>query len=460
MTATITDQFKREITQDILKQYDSGDRYYIAVGRAEEWPNNVPPGVSQLDYLQSQEWSRSTRLSLQSAKRVFNVSYVIPRYNWTTGTIYYGSIDDVTDVTDNNKHYVMNDQNQVYMCLKAGITGSGALAPSIIQPTGTSSLPFKTGDGYFWKFMYTISVADTDKYVTTKFIPVKFVDSAGPDDPATDIQQKIVQDAALPKQIIGYEILYDGAGSYSTPPNITVVGNGSGAQARSVISNAGNLISVEVDSNGTSTGWQFGTGYDYANCVVEGTARVRPILSQPQGLGGNPTQDLRATRLMFNVQLIDDEENTIIASGQDFRQMVLLKDPTKYNVDSDFTAVTGIFSKAMILSSLNPSVNFAQDDLITGTGVIPPKAIIDRYYDSAGTGFIYYHQNDSTGYQPFTSSMTITNSSGAYGTTLGSNWEIDPDIDRFNGELFFIDNRVAIPRDAESRQDLKIVIRF
>ena len=354
----------------------------------------------------------------------------------------------------------MNDQNQVYMCLKTGISGSGALVPSIIQPTGTPLTPFKTGDGYFWKFMYTISVGDTDKYVTTKFIPVQYVDSAGPNDPATSIQQKGVQDAALPKQIMGYEILYDGGGTYTSPPTVSVIGNGSGAAARAVISNAGSLISVEVDSNGTGTGWQFGSGYDYANCVVSGTGRVRPILSHPKGIGGDPTEDLRATRLMYNVQLIDDEENTIIASGQDFRQMVLLKNPTKYNVDSDFTAVTGIFSKGMILASLNPSVNFAQDDVITGTGTPAPKAIIDRYYDSAGTGFIYYHQNDSTGYSPFTSSMTVINGAGAYGTTLGSNWEINPDIDRYNGELLFIDNRSAIPRDPESRQDLKIVIRY
>jgi len=460
MTATITDDFKRQLSGNLKKTYDSGDTYYICVGRSEQWNNtDTPPGVSLQDNLQSISYSRQTRLSMQSAKRVFNLSYVIPRYNWQSGTIYQAYDDTVTDVTDNTKYYVITQLNQVYMCLRSGIDGAGNIIPSIVEPTGVSVNPFKTADGYFWKFMYTISVGDTDKYVTTKFMPVRYVDSAGPEDEATIIQQKSIQDAATPQQIVGYKVTNNGSASYVTPPTVTVVGNGTQAQARASIDDAGNLISVEVDSNG-SGGWLFGTGYDYAEAIVDGLGECVPILGPPLGLGGDPTIDLRATRHMFNVRLINDETGTIIAGGQDFRQMALLKNPLIYNHvgDSAYTANTGIFLDGFKMSGLTGS--FAIDDVITGTGIPTPRAVVDKYFDSAGIGYLTYHQNDSTGYSPFTGNMVVTSEGGASGTTLSSNREIFPDIDKFSGELIYIDNRTAVPRENVSQQDLKIVIRY
>ena len=150
MTATITDDFKRQLSGNLKKTYDSGDTYYICVGRSEQWNNtDTPPGVSLQDNLQSISYSRQTRLSMQSAKRVFNLSYVIPRYNWQSGTIYQAYDDTVTDVTDNTKYYVITQLNQVYMCLRSGIDGAGNIIPSIVEPTGVSVNPFKTADGYF-----------------------------------------------------------------------------------------------------------------------------------------------------------------------------------------------------------------------------------------------------------------------------------------------------------------------
>lgn len=461
MTAVITDQYKKLLSDTVIKQIDSGDRYYIAVGRAEEWENNTVPSSTptQIDYQQSPESQRITRLSLQSAKRVFNYSYVIPRYNWNSGTIYQGYDNAISDVTDNNKYYVITDQNTVYMCLRSAFDGSGNIVASTVQPTGTSTAPFQTSDGYLWKFMYTISVGDTDKYVTTKFIPVKFVDSAGSGDPATDVEQKAIQDAASPKQIVGYEVTNNGGGSYSANPTVTIVGNGSGATARAVIDGSGNLISVQVDSNGSGD-LQFGTGYDYAEAIVTGAGEARPILSPAEGIGGNPLKELRATRVMFNARFIDDEDGTILASGQDFRQVCLLRNPTQYNDSAAFTANSGIFLEELKLSTLSGTANIQQDDIITGTGSPAPKGVVDRFVDSGGVGLLLFHQNDSTGYTPFTASMTITNGSGFSGQTFGSNFINEPDIDKFNGELLYIDNRAAVPRDDTSQQDLKLIIRF
>ena len=479
MTATITDQFKRELTQELIRDYDSGDNYYIVIGKSEQWNStDTPPTIAEADYLQSPAFSRLTRHGFQASKLVSNLSYVIPRYNWTSGTIYYGYNDNHTDHDDDSKkYYVLNDQNQVYMCLRGG-TASGTFvdpttgknlpnpAISTVQPTGgLNGIPFKTADGYFWKFMYTISVADTDNFVTSKFISVKFVDSAGVDDPATDIQQKAVQDIANPKQIVGYQILDAGSGIYSagSPPSITIEGDGSNAVARPVIDGNGFLVALEVDSNGSGTDWQFGTGYDYARVLVDGNSGIaRPILSPRAGIGADPTVDLRATQLMFNVQLSGNEEQTIIPfriQTTYFRQISLLKNPA----DSDgaaFTEPTGNNLRGMTLNARSGG-SFAVNDTIIGA-TSGARAIIDHVYDSSDgattTGFLYYHQNDSTGYNAFVLNENISSLiSSAAGNT---NTFIAPDIDNYSGELVYVDSRGEIPRDNESRQDLKIVVTF
>jgi hypothetical protein len=480
MTATITDQFKRELTQEILNDSaGTGNRYYITIGRTETWnETDTAPNISQADYLQSPSYSRLTRNAFQSSKLVSNISYVIPRYNWTSGTIYYGYNDDFTGHDpDSKKYYVLNDQNQVYMCLKTATAGGvfldaetgntvPNLAISTVQPTGgLNGIPFKTGDGYFWKFLYTISVADTDNYVTSRFIPVKYVDSAGVDDPATDIQQKAIQDAAIPKQIVGFEILNAGNGSYSTPPTITIQGNGTGAVGKSVIDADGYLVGIEIDSNGTSTGWLFGTGYDYARVLVNSVPDLaRVIFSPKNGIGADPTVDLRATQMMFNVQMSGNEDLTIVPfrTGYNtyFRQISLVKNPTTTVNDSDyFTDLTGNNLRGFTTTLTSGSVKFQPGDLITGS-VSSAQAIVDHYWDSSdNNGQLYYHQNDSTGYSAFSiGSDTISRSTG--GITVSANASITPDIDNYSGELLYIDSRGEIPRDFESRQDLKVVVTF
>ena len=480
MTATITDQFKRELTQELRRDYDSGDNYYIVIGRTEQWGAvDTQPDVSQVDYLQSPSWSKLTRNAFQASKLATKLSYVIPRYNWTSGTIYHGYNDDHTDHDDDSKkYYVLNDQNQVYMCLRAGVAGgvfvdpiSGKTLPnpsiSTVQPTGgLNGVPFKTGDGYFWKFMYTISVADTDNFVTSKFIPVKFVDSAGVDDVATDIQQKAVQDNTVPKSIVGFEVLDAGSGNYSSPPSVTITGaNQVAAAGVARIDGNGYLISVEIDSDGVSTGWQFGSGYDNASVLIDDEPGiVRPIFSPKNGIGADPTIDLRATQLMFNVQLAGNEDDTIIpfrpGLSTFFRQISLLKNPTTTVNDSDyFTGLTGNNLNSLTTSS--PSGAFTPGDFITG-GTSTASAIVDHYYDSSDgittTGYMWYHQNDSSGYGTFQIGDVLSrNQGGATGTVATF---VSPDIDNYSGELLYVDNRAEIPRDDESRQDLKIVITF
>ena len=62
---------------------------------------------------------------------------------------------------------------------------NGSTVASTVKPTGTSATDLVstsdtgagTGRGYLWKYMYTVSFADTIKFVTTDFMPVKTIEA-------------------------------------------------------------------------------------------------------------------------------------------------------------------------------------------------------------------------------------------------------------------------------------------
>ena len=95
----------------------------------------------------------------------------IPRHNWTTGTVYdyyrgdYGSqwSSTVTDIVktvnaginlwaSTTLFYVLSSTNNVYKCM----SNNGGVA-STVEPSGTSNAEYSTGDGYWWKYMYTLT---------------------------------------------------------------------------------------------------------------------------------------------------------------------------------------------------------------------------------------------------------------------------------------------------------------
>ena len=129
MAATITDTLKKVLLDDLYASYTgklqdgaipavAPDRYYIGIGKAEQWDTAgvVPiPTPSTNDVIQFQS-------SLQSVKKVVDVSYVVPRVNWSAGSIYtpwdntnssqttFGTLNDIIGA-----YYVITDQNNVYI---------------------------------------------------------------------------------------------------------------------------------------------------------------------------------------------------------------------------------------------------------------------------------------------------------------------------------------------------------
>ena len=463
MAAIITDKLKNLVV-DLIKANDSdaSNKYYAAIGRSEAWnDSDVSPTP-----LRTKSEENRLRNSMQSMKLIADVSLVIPRYNWSSGT-FYSAYDDTQVGQPTNAYYVINANQQVYMVLRASVSATGTAVASTVEPTGnTTGTPFKTSDGYVWKFMYSVSATDANKFQSANFIPVKLIPFTNINSSVAEVEQKAVQDAAVHGQIIGYGIESAGAG-YGSAPTLTVKGNGTNAVATATIS-GGQVVKVEVaDSSDASLKVaNFGSGYDFANVEVSGggtptkPAKIRPILATNGGLGHDATVDFKASAIMFNAKPSGTETLDFII-GQDFRQVGLIKNPQTDSaghggngISTAFTASTGRALKGLNFSAVNTA--FGEDKTILGV-TSGAKAFIDK--DSGNS--VFYHQNDDTGFRSFQAGETVNETDGTGTGVLDSAgaFETAFEVNPHTGELLYIDNRSAVTRSADQTEDIKIVIQ-
>lgn len=435
MVAIITDTLKKALLDKLYEsvQGDS-DTYYIAIGRSEPWNDSdvaVTPYNTSLDI-------RDFRLRMQSLKIAEDVSYVVPRNNWTSGTIYSQYDENVVSHPD-TPYFVITDENNVYACVQRARNSDGTLKASTVKPTGTSTSYLTTADGYVWKYLYSISTADSFKYLSANYMPVQYIDSASD---VNESLQKAVQDAAVSGQILSISITNGGTG-YTSAPAITIEGNGTGAYATATVS-GGQVKRITMVSRGS--------GYDYAKVNISGTgsgATARANIGQKDGFGANPIIDLKSKALMFNSKPAGLEGGSFII-GNDFRQIAIIKNPKDYS-GNDFTSNSGLALRK--LNVVNAS-GFAVNETVTGS-VSGAQAIID-YIDSND---IYYHQNSETGYLTFDSDIGSTISITGYSSELVSITD-SADVDFNSGEIIYLENRAAIIRSENQTEDIKTIIQL
>jgi hypothetical protein len=146
-------------------QYQRG-KYFYFLGKLDQW--GASGFAPTTDIPNTQQADQEIRSSIVYAKKIgpSDVSLVIPRYNWTEGVVY-DEWDNTVDMRE-KKFYVVTDELQVYKCLD-----NASNSASMHQPIGTSISPFRTADGYLWKYMYTIPVSKRNKFAGQNYIPVQ-----------------------------------------------------------------------------------------------------------------------------------------------------------------------------------------------------------------------------------------------------------------------------------------------
>ena len=488
MAATITDQLKRTMlktiydrTQNIGVLDGDSDRHDIAIGRSEDWPLESEPPIP----FSGVDETLQFRSSIQSMKSLPDVSYVVPRFSWVAGSFYeawdsqYNSNTEIKNSTTPsgafapNPYYVLTDDNNVYICVQQGRTSSGQPRTSLFKPIGIGEIPFSAGaDGYIWKFLYNIGAAQARKFLTSSYMPVeRIVDELAGGPPDNDLtvsrlQQRVIQASAVPGQIIGIAVDNGGEGFTASPTIIIqgVVRQGveeitTEASAYANVLN-GSITEVIMKPDAAQALYSMGIDYADASVSVSGTgtnARLRAILSTDSGMGGNPVLDLNSSALMFNAQLTGDEANDFQTTN-DFRQIGIVLNPMRDSAQLPATAATLSAFKRLYVTQGNLNVeNITGDQLITQGG---SSAVID-YLDTSA-GIMYVHQTRETGFEPFEEStiMTVSNSGGTcLPVTVIDQPVLRPsEVDRYSGEIIYIDNRIAVSRDDDQTEDIKVVI--
>jgi hypothetical protein len=141
----------------------------------------------------------------------------------------------------------MNSDYRVYVCLYNGADPENNFigSPSLDEPTFTDLEPRgagSSGDGYIWKYLYTISPSQAIKFDSTNYIPV-------PSDWYTNTKDAPIRDnAANSGQLKVVTIRNRGVGigtANRTYTRVPIKGDGNGAEATIVINNDSKVESIK-----------------------------------------------------------------------------------------------------------------------------------------------------------------------------------------------------------------------
>jgi len=483
MPAIITNKFRHNNAEQFTDSFSS-DVYYLSIGRPQPYATST-----RGDLRTDNEGTDTGPLSpvdsiadefyyfddLLAAKRVTgsDVSYVIPRRNWTTGTVYdyyrhdYGNRITGTTTTQtadsgasnlwDSTFYVLSSANHVYKCLD---NNSGA--NSTVEPTGTSTSILTTGDGYKWKYMYSLSASEIVNFLSTDFMHV-----------STD---STVSSAATDGAINIVKIKSAGTGGTNgTHTGIAIRGDGSSGTV-SVTVAGGAVTGVTVTNAGSGYTFGYIRNADIVSAGATGLtgAEIDCIIEPKGGHGFNAVKELGGFYVMLNTNFEADETSNSgdFTTANDFRRVCLLKDPNSGGSAATSTTLRG--TKAVLVTS--PSGNFTVDEEINQTTTGAVGKVVE--WDSTNN-ILYYIQTrfndqgvDSNGnLTAFSGTNTITGqSSGVTATPSSSTTTVDNvsfssgynsgEIDADTGDIIYVENRSPITRASDQTENVKLIIEF
>ena len=196
MPAIISEQFRilnaETFVQSFVGVGSTVNKYYAFMGLPNSvgpkaggtatWATNTP---SPLDGFEEEY---SIKESIIAMKKVTDkdVRRLVRKVSWVTGTTYEMyrhdyNIYNLTPITSQGSlydanYYVVNEDLKVYICLQNGSDPENPKGrPSYDQPTFVDLGPRAagtSGDGYVWKYLYTIKPSEIVKFDSIEYIPV------------------------------------------------------------------------------------------------------------------------------------------------------------------------------------------------------------------------------------------------------------------------------------------------
>ena len=491
MAAIITEKFRTHNAKQFIEDFsESGQSNYIFIGRSHAWTDDTSPPAPANS--QSEEIGAYEDMIALKKVSSTDISHGLVRYDWTSGTKYDEyrdnySASNTTNVTGvsnffDGRGYVITDEFKVYKCLKTGMSG-GSTVNSTVKPTSVDTAnPQVTGDGYMWKFMYSVVASDVIKFVTNDFIPVKSIGAksavvgsgtnGGFGSTATDdgSAQWDVENSAVDGAIYHYVVTAAGSGysngsSGSFTVDIAVEGDGSGAVATLTFA-SGSLSSVAFKDTSS-----YGSGYKRAsfptlNSAISGIsagsgATIHAVISPINGHGADPIEELGGNYSIVNSRLEFGEGSGDFPTDNDFRRIGLIKNPVQ---SSDGTISSASSMTATNQLTVADASAISVDDLLTDAASESATTAKVRVVSKTGNVLKTLPVVNSGGeYVAFANSDEVyRNGSGTKSTDVtGSGVSTShPEMTRFTGQILYVENRGAVSRAADQIEDIKLIIEM
>ena len=519
MAAIVTDQFRILNANNFVETVDnSANSYYVVVGltnptspsvgfgRSTTWNTNTPSPEDSFNYINHTGDTQIFGKKVTSD----NIRRLITRRNWTQGTRYEMyrhdySISNPSPITSSSRlydssYYVMNKNFDVYVCIDNGSSGISTTGnASQDEPLFTDLEPTRageSGDGYIWKYLFTVPPSDILKFDSTEYISVP---SDWPTSTTTQIQavrengdstinNNQIKKVYIDQQGFGYT-------QNQTGKELDIIGDGTGAKVVIDTDSEGKITKTSVSSGGQ--GYTYGM-VDLGTLGTPSTrAKLIPIIPPSRGHGFDLYKELGTDKLLVYARFDDSTKD--FPTDTKFSQISIIKNPTSIGSTSTFTA--NQFSSVNAIKVISP----------TGTPVIGEKIeqsvtggtalgyIVS--YDT-DTNVVKYYQDrslvfnqttgDQTDYVGVTTNSKVldfvssadkilaptsgfsasvdqnftgisTNPTGNKVISLGVNFEsglASPEINKGSGEVIYLDNRPLITRNSRQKEDIKIILEF
>jgi hypothetical protein len=516
MAAIITDQLRILNAKNFVAGFNTTtESYYSFVGLPNpttidsNW-NSSPPAPRDNFNNENAVWD-----SVIALKKITSgdAKQVVRKNVWASGITYdyYRHDYSITNTPKNSSgtslysanYFVVNSDYRVYICLQNGTTPETPNGQaSLDEPRFTDLEPKAagtSGDGYIWKYLYTIKPSDIVKFDSTDYMPV-------PSDWDASSEHALVRNNAVDGGIKIVVIKNRGVGvgtANRTYTKVPIKGDGNGAECTVTVNNDSKIESVVVSNQGS--GYTFGNVDLIAGGVAQPTTfPTLDVIIPPQGGHGKDIyRELGATNVLLYSRIENDVENPDFVTGNEIARIGILQNPLSYGSSQLLALDKASAAYAIRLTGTGYSTaTFTQDSVIQqviGTGQTAMGKVIS--YDQI-TGVLKYWQertfagfntvgtaqtNPTFGYNlnRFTASpsgngnLTITGGSINLGINTGftglstsinsrtyylgqtfTNGISTPEVEPYSGNMLYVDNRPAILRSSNQKEDIKIILQF
>ena len=517
MAAIITDQIRILNAKNFVAGVTTTDNaYYSFIGLPnptdyeDDWDND-PPSPKDNFWEEDSYWDNMIAMKKITSS---DVRQVVPRRVWTSGTTYdmYRSdysrtntakVSGATNLYSAN-YFVINSDYRVYECLQNGIDPDNPNGrPSLDEPTFTDLEPRSagtSGDGYIWKYLYTIKPSDIVKFESTDYIPV-------PAEWETSSDNAPVRDNAVDGSIKIVTVTDRGVGlgtANATYTKVPIKGNGSGAECTVVMDASSQVKNVTVSTQGS--GYTYGSLDLLAGGVPTGTTRPEfdVIISPPGGHGSNIYRELGAYNVLLYSRIENDSENPDFITDNEIARVGVVCNPQAFDSTSLLTLDKAAACGALRLAGAGySSATFVADSKFTQTVATGSTAIgrvvnynqttgvLKYWQDSALAGFntagvgitepqYGFKLNAFTADPSTGGSLTITPSTGSdlgidtafsgVSTVINNKTYYlgqeftdgigNPEVKKYSGNIIYVDNRPAITRSSTQKEDIKVILQF